>query len=201
MFTVELGRNHGYAAEGRAVHVVNPPAGPAEDTLKFTLLTELYHAVQEGGRSLRFDAATIRRASYDEAEEALQVTTKPTLYIIRNIDDPNPYFRGMISEVGYDIARVPFVKPERKRGKTKNNFLTLFDLAMLGITNHSRLPIRLATALHRYEGLSMLLLLAVLMLVPGVSRELIAAAVGFTSALGVPREAMQAGWEAFRFWR
>jgi energy-coupling factor transporter ATP-binding protein EcfA2 len=54
---------------------------------KFTLLTELYHAVQDGGRSLRFDAVKISRTSYDEAEEALQVTTKPTLYIIRNIDD------------------------------------------------------------------------------------------------------------------
>ncbi|QGN58818.1 sigma-54-dependent Fis family transcriptional regulator [Nostocoides sp. HKS02] len=54
---------------------------------KLTLLTELYHAVHDGGRSLRFDAAQISRTGYVEAEEALQVTTRPTLYIFRNIDE------------------------------------------------------------------------------------------------------------------
>jgi glycosyltransferase involved in cell wall biosynthesis len=64
--------------------------------------------------------------------------------ILRTVVDPYPYLRGLISEVGYDIARVSFKQPTRKRGKTKNNFYTLYDMAILGITSHSKLPLRLA---------------------------------------------------------
>jgi glycosyltransferase involved in cell wall biosynthesis len=64
---------------------------------------------------------------------------------LRHIDDPYPYFRGLVADLGYDAARIPFTQPRRKRGITKNNFLTLYDLAMLGITNHSKVPLRLAT--------------------------------------------------------
>jgi glycosyltransferase involved in cell wall biosynthesis len=64
---------------------------------------------------------------------------------IRAIDDPYPYFRGMIADIGYPHAEVPYVQEKRKRGITKNNFYTLYDLAMLGITSHSKVPIRIAT--------------------------------------------------------
>ena len=63
---------------------------------------------------------------------------------IRKIGDPYPYFRGLICELGYSPALIPFDKPARKRGITKNNFYTLYDLAMLGITNHSKVPLRIA---------------------------------------------------------
>lgn len=63
----------------------------------------------------------------------------------RRIDDPYPYFRGLISEIGLPTATVPFTQPRRKRGITKNNFYTLYDMAMLGITNHSKVPLRMAT--------------------------------------------------------
>ncbi len=64
---------------------------------------------------------------------------------LRHIDDPQPYFRGLISEIGYPPALVPFDKPRRVRGITKNNFFTLYDLAILGIVKHSVAPLRLAT--------------------------------------------------------
>jgi len=64
---------------------------------------------------------------------------------IRRIDDPYPYFRGLICDLGYERALVPFTQPTRRRGITKNNFYTLWDVAMLGITNHSKVPLRLAT--------------------------------------------------------
>jgi glycosyltransferase involved in cell wall biosynthesis len=64
---------------------------------------------------------------------------------VRRIGDPYPYFRGLICELGYTQFLIPFDKPARKRGITKNNFYTLYDLAMLGITNHSKVPLRLAT--------------------------------------------------------
>jgi glycosyltransferase involved in cell wall biosynthesis len=64
---------------------------------------------------------------------------------IAKLDDPYPYFRGLVSEVGYDTLVVEFDQPRRLRGVTKNNFYTLYDIAMLGITNHSKLPLRVAT--------------------------------------------------------
>ena len=64
---------------------------------------------------------------------------------IRNLNDPYPYFRGLIAELGYSRAEIPFEQPRRVKGVTKNNFYTLYDLAMLGITSHSKLPLRLAT--------------------------------------------------------
>ena len=63
--------------------------------------------------------------------------------ILRTVQDPYPYFRGLLSEIGFPIATVPFKQPRRQRGITKNNFYTLYDLAMLGITNHSKVPLRL----------------------------------------------------------
>jgi glycosyltransferase involved in cell wall biosynthesis len=63
--------------------------------------------------------------------------------ILRNVNDPYPYFRGLLCEIGFTIATVQFKQPRRQRGVTKNNFYTLYDIAMLGITNHSKVPLRL----------------------------------------------------------
>lgn len=65
--------------------------------------------------------------------------------VVRQLDDPYPYFRGLIADIGFPVAEVPYVQPRRVRGITKNNFYTLYDMAMLGITSHSKLPIRVAT--------------------------------------------------------
>ncbi len=67
--------------------------------------------------------------------------------VMREIDDPYPYFRGLVSDVGFESAKILYDQPRRKRGITKNNFYTLYDIAMLGITNHSKLPLRVATML------------------------------------------------------
>ncbi|GAC1301478.1 MAG: glycosyltransferase family 2 protein [Steroidobacteraceae bacterium] len=64
---------------------------------------------------------------------------------LRKLDDPYPYFRGLIAEMGFEVARIPYDQPGRRRGITKSNFYTLYDLAMLGITSHSKIPIRMAT--------------------------------------------------------
>lgn len=77
---------------------------------------------------------------------------------IRKLDDPYPYFRGLIAEVGYDYATIPYVQPKRVRGITKNNFYTLYDIAMLGITSHSKVPLRIATmAGFALSGVSLLI--------------------------------------------
>ena len=78
---------------------------------------------------------------------------KEVIDILKKIDDPNPYFRGLLCELGFKIAEVPFKQPVRKKGITKNNFYTLFDLAMLGITNHSKVPLRIMTFIGFTIGL------------------------------------------------
>jgi glycosyltransferase involved in cell wall biosynthesis len=70
---------------------------------------------------------------------------RDVIEILRKIQDSNPYFRGLLCEIGFPIALVPFRQPRRERGVTKNNFYTLYDLAMIGITNHSKVPLRLMT--------------------------------------------------------
>ncbi len=70
---------------------------------------------------------------------------RAVLNVLRNINDPYPYFRGLICEIGYPIATVPFKQPRRLRGVTSQNFYSLYDMAMLGITKHSKVPLRLMT--------------------------------------------------------
>jgi glycosyltransferase involved in cell wall biosynthesis len=67
--------------------------------------------------------------------------------IIKDINDPYPYFRGIIAEIGFPHVDIYFDQPARLHGKTKNNFLTLYDLAMLGITKLSKAPLRIVTFL------------------------------------------------------
>lgn len=79
---------------------------------------------------------------------------------VRDTGDRYPYFRGLIADLGYTRAEVPFVQPRRVRGITKNNFYSLYDTAMLGVTSHSKVPLRLA-AMAGF-GLSLLSLLVAL---------------------------------------
>jgi glycosyltransferase involved in cell wall biosynthesis len=67
------------------------------------------------------------------------------LEALRRIDDPYPYFRGLIAEIGYEPSLVPFRQAARSRGISSQNFYTLYDLAFLGIVNHSKVPLRMAT--------------------------------------------------------
>ena len=79
---------------------------------------------------------------------------RQVIEVLRGLRDPYPYFRGLIVEIGLPIDTVPFTQPKRTRGITKNNFYTLYDMAMLGITNHSKVPLRLMTMMG--FGLSIL---------------------------------------------
>ena len=72
---------------------------------------------------------------------------KKMMDVFRQMNDPYPYFRGLISEIGFPIAKIPFKQPVRKRGISKSNFYSLYDIAMLGFTSHSKVPLRLAAML------------------------------------------------------
>jgi glycosyltransferase involved in cell wall biosynthesis len=123
-----------------------------------------------------FPMSTIRRAYYNFITRIADIKViknftgfglydQQVVQILREIDDSYPYFRGLISEIGFPIAQVPFHQPRRMRGITKNNFYTLYDIAMLGITNHSKIPIRLATmAGFLLSGVSFILAIGFLIL-------------------------------------
>jgi len=70
---------------------------------------------------------------------------KSFINILKKLDEPYPYFRGLVSELGYKITEIEFIQPERNAGKTNNNFYTLYDLAMLGFISYSKIPLRFAS--------------------------------------------------------
>jgi glycosyltransferase involved in cell wall biosynthesis len=75
----------------------------------------------------------------------------------RDFPDPNPYFRGQIAEIGLPAKQIEYHQKRRTRGITKNNWYTLYDIAMLGITNLSKIPLRAVVFLGFVcAGLSML---------------------------------------------
>ena len=76
---------------------------------------------------------------------------------LRRIDDPYPFFRGLLAEIGFPVAEIPFRQPVRQRGVTSQNFYTLYDIAFLGIVSHSKVPLRVAAMLgFALSGLSLL---------------------------------------------
>lgn len=92
----------------------------------------------------------IKRISDDETQLIKNYTgfglyDKKIIEIIKNLDDPYPYLRGLICEVGFEKALIEFHQPTRKKGITKNNFYTLYDNAMIGIVKHSKVPLRIMT--------------------------------------------------------
>lgn len=70
---------------------------------------------------------------------------KKFIEVLRNLDEPYPYFRGLIGELGFERTEIPYTQPKRGKGKSKNSFYDLYDMAMLGFVSHSKLPLRLAS--------------------------------------------------------
>ncbi len=100
----------------------------------------------------------IRRIGYrivDALSEVKQVRNntgfglydKAFISVLRRLPDPYPYFRGIVAELGFKYAMVPYTQPRRARGLTKNNLYMLYDLGVQGIVNHSKIPLRIAAML------------------------------------------------------
>lgn len=65
--------------------------------------------------------------------------------VLRRMDDPTPFLRGMVAEFGFARKEIPYEQPLRRAGKTHNNFYTLYDAAMLGFTSYTKVGLRIAT--------------------------------------------------------
>jgi glycosyltransferase involved in cell wall biosynthesis len=98
----------------------------------------------------------IKRIGYgviDRLSEVRQVRSntgfglydKAFIEALRRLDDPYPYFRGIVAELGFRYTTIEYVQGKRKAGITKNTFYTLYDLGIQGVVNHSKIPLRLAT--------------------------------------------------------
>ena len=85
---------------------------------------------------------------------------RKVIELVRSFDDPYPYFRGMIAEIGLPTVKLLYDQPARKFGITKNNWYTLYDIGMLGIISNSKIPLRLA-ALAGFIGASFSFLVGV----------------------------------------
>jgi glycosyltransferase involved in cell wall biosynthesis len=116
----------------------------------FPIVAAIKTSSEENGLMYRLRSAYYRLVAHLTDVEVLEHFTGFGLYdrsvveqIRTNFRDPYPYFRGMIAELGLPCARVTYNQKRRERGITKNNFYTLYDMAMLGITNLSKVPLRL----------------------------------------------------------
>ena len=69
--------------------------------------------------------------------------------VLRNLDDPTPFLRGIVAELGFKIKQIPYEQPKRRAGETKNHFYQLYDAAMLSITSYTKAGLRLATIFGR----------------------------------------------------
>ena len=85
--------------------------------------------------------------------------------VLRDLKDPTPFLRGIVAELGYRRKEIPYEQPERRAGKTHNNFYTLYDAAMLSVTSYTKVPLRVATFIGAIcSGVSFLAALAYLVM-------------------------------------
>ena len=90
---------------------------------------------------------------------------KTFIDLLRQLDDPMPFLRGIVAEYGFKRKEIEYQQAKRRAGKTKNNFYTLYDAAMLSVTSYTKVGLRLATILGFVSsGVSLLIALVYLIL-------------------------------------
>lgn len=72
--------------------------------------------------------------------------------VLRDLNDPTPFLRGIVAELGFKRKEIPYEQPKRRAGKSKNNLYTLYDAAMLSITSYTKIGLRLCTFFGMFCG-------------------------------------------------
>ena len=70
---------------------------------------------------------------------------KSFIQVLRDLKDPTPFLRGIVAELGYERKEIPYTQPQRRAGKTHNNWYSLYDAAMLSFTSYTKVGLRIAT--------------------------------------------------------
>jgi len=65
--------------------------------------------------------------------------------VLKTLDDPTPFMRGVVAELGFRRKEIEYTQPKRRAGKTSNNFFRLYDGAMLSFTSYTKIGLRIAT--------------------------------------------------------
>ncbi len=77
---------------------------------------------------------------------------KAFIAVMRDLDDPTPFLRGIVAELGFKRKEIPYEQPKRRAGMTSNNLYRLYDAAMLSITSYTKLGLRVATLIGAISG-------------------------------------------------
>ena len=111
---------------------------------------------------------TIKRMSDVEQIEhftGFGLYDKSFIQVLRDLDDPTPFLRGIVAELGSERKDIPYEQAKRRAGKTSNNWYRLYDAAMLSFTSYTKIGLRLATILGFIaSGISMLIALVYLVM-------------------------------------
>ena len=118
-----------------------------EDKIKFSL-RKLFYSFLDMISETKLTKNTTGSGIFD----------KSIIARLKELNDPYPYFRGLISEISSDIKTIKFNQPLRKYGKTKNNISTLYDIGILGVVKHSRKPLRIMTLIGFISSIISLLI-------------------------------------------
>ena len=73
--------------------------------------------------------------------------------VLRNLNDPTPFLRGIVAELGFERKEIEYEQPKRRAGKTHNNFYTLYDAAMLSVTSYTKIGLRICTFFGAFVSL------------------------------------------------
>lgn len=90
---------------------------------------------------------------------------KKFVEVLADLDDPLPYLRGIVAELGFERKEIEYTQEARKKGKTHFNFFKMYDLAMLGITSYSKAVMRIATFFGFFTGVVSLLIALITLIV------------------------------------
>jgi len=105
----------------------------SDESFIMNKLRKLYYKLLSSTANIKLPENTTGSGLYD----------RKVVNLLKTIKDPIPYLRGLVAELEGDIQFLKFNQPKRKSGKSKNNFYTLLDLALLGFVKHSKLPLRI----------------------------------------------------------
>lgn len=83
---------------------------------------------------------------------------KSFVQVLRDLNDPTPFLRGIVGELGFHRKEIPYEQPKRRAGKTHNNFMTLYDAAMLSITSYTKFGLRFCTFIGVFCGIISLII-------------------------------------------
>ena len=127
------------------------PQFVAEWEKGYKLVTGIKHQSKEGPlmfliRKIYYQLIKrISEIDHIEQFDGFGLYDRSFIEVLRTLDDPVPYLRGIIAELGYQRKDVLYTQEKRQHGKSSFNFFRLYDQAMLGITSYSKIVLRMAT--------------------------------------------------------